>query len=72
MLKAGWNLLRKRLGFRYRMDLTPVDASLIQGSHGLPPETPGEGPVLITEGLEPPEEPAMTDLKPWLLEQYRS
>jgi predicted AlkP superfamily pyrophosphatase or phosphodiesterase len=72
MLKAGWNLLRKKLGFRYRMDLTPLDASLIEGSHGIPPETPGEGPVLITEGLDPPDEPAMTDLKPWLLQQYRS
>lgn len=72
MLKAGWNLLRKRLGFRYRMDLTPLDASLIEGSHGIPPATPEDGPVLITEGLEPPEDPAMTDLKPWLLEQYRS
>jgi len=72
MLRAGLTLLRKRFGFRYRMELTPLDASLIKGSHGIPPATPEEGPILITEGLDPPDEPAMTDLKPWLLEQYRS
>ena len=71
-LRAGLTLLRKKLGFRYRMELTPLDASLVEGSHGIPPASPGEGPVLITEGPDPPDDPAMTDLKPWLLEQYRS
>jgi predicted AlkP superfamily pyrophosphatase or phosphodiesterase len=71
-LRAGRTLLKKKLGFRYRMELTPSDASLVEGSHGVPPSDPEEGPVLITEGLTPPDDPAMTDLKPWLLEQYRS
>lgn len=71
-LKAAWTLVRKKVGFRYRMELTPLDASLIQGSHGLPPSSPEKGPVLISRDLTPPADPAMTDLKSWLLDQYRS
>ncbi len=33
--KAMRRLLRKKLGFRYKMDVIPLDASLVQGSHGL-------------------------------------
>ncbi len=32
--RAGYKLLRKKLGFRYVMDVIPLDASLIKGSHG--------------------------------------
>ena len=71
-LKAGLTLAKKKLGFRYRMDLTPLDASLVKGSHGLPPASTEEGPILLSPDLTPPEDPRMTDLKPWLLEQYRS
>ena len=28
-------LLAKKLGFRYRMDVVPLDPSLVRGSHGL-------------------------------------
>jgi len=48
-LKAGAILLRKKLGFRYLMDLIPLDASLIKGSHGRIPEHPDDWPVLITQ-----------------------
>ncbi|MGA0559976.1 alkaline phosphatase family protein [Larkinella sp. VNQ87] len=33
-LKAGYKLLRKKLGFRYLMNVIPLDATLIKGSHG--------------------------------------
>lgn len=33
-LRIGWKLLKKRLGFRMLMDVIPLDASLIGGSHG--------------------------------------
>jgi predicted AlkP superfamily pyrophosphatase or phosphodiesterase len=33
-LKAGYKLLRKMLGFRYLMNVIPLDASLVKGSHG--------------------------------------
>ena len=33
-VKVGWTLLKARLGFRYLMDVIPLDASLVRGSHG--------------------------------------
>lgn len=47
MLKIGGILARKKLGFRYLMDVTPLDASLIKGSHGRRPEDPTDWPVFI-------------------------
>ncbi len=47
-LKVGLKLLKKQLGFRYLMDVIPLDASLVRGSHGCLPPTPGEGPLFIT------------------------
>lgn len=32
--RAGYKLLRKKLGFRYVMDVIPLDATLVKGSHG--------------------------------------
>lgn len=50
-LKVARRLLRKKLGFRYSMDVIGLDASIVRGSHGRLP-TPGreaaEGPVLIS------------------------
>lgn len=34
VLKAGYRLGQKLLGFRYLMDLIPLDATLVKGSHG--------------------------------------
>lgn len=51
-LRAGYKLLRKKAGFRYVMDVIPLDATLVKGSHGRV-GTPKEfHPVLIGEGLE--------------------
>ncbi len=36
------------LGFRYLMDVIPLDPSLVRGSHGRLPSRPREGPVLIS------------------------
>lgn len=33
-LRAGYKLLKKKAGFRYVMDVIPLDAGLIKGSHG--------------------------------------
>ena len=33
-LRAGYKLLRKKVGFRYVMDVIPLDATLVKGSHG--------------------------------------
>ncbi len=47
--RAGYKLLRKKLGLRYVMDVIPLDATLVKGSHGsvLVPEA--YHPVLITD-----------------------
>lgn len=43
-LRAAWTLARKAAGFRYKMELTPLDARLVRGSHGLP----SPGPMLAS------------------------
>ncbi|WP_339811110.1 nucleotide pyrophosphatase/phosphodiesterase family protein [uncultured Imperialibacter sp.] len=48
-LRAGYKLLRKKLGFRYVMDVIPLDANLIKGSHGSPLVDSKYHPVLITD-----------------------
>ena len=47
-LKILWRLLQKKLGFRMLMDVIPLDASLVKGSHGRRPEDPTEWPVVIS------------------------
>ena len=46
--KVAWRLLQKKLGFRMLMDVIPLDASLVKGSHGSMPANPLEWPVLIS------------------------
>lgn len=48
-LRAGYKLLRKKAGFRYVMDVIPLDATLIKGSHGRTGVEPEYKPVLISE-----------------------
>ena len=48
-VKVGWTLLKKQLGFRYLMDVIPLDASVVKGSHGRPTDAPGAGPLFITQ-----------------------
>ncbi|WPQ63199.1 alkaline phosphatase family protein [Chitinophaga sancti] len=47
-LKAGFKLLKKKLGFRYLMNVIPLDATLIKGAHGRISEDSQYHPVLIT------------------------
>lgn len=44
--RAMARLVQKKLGMRYKMDVIPLDASLVRGSHGLHPDA-DDGPVLI-------------------------
>ena len=48
-LRVARRLLAKKLGFRYRMDVVPLDPALVRGSHGVPPARPDDGPVLVSE-----------------------
>ncbi|MBI4827151.1 MAG: alkaline phosphatase family protein [Nitrospirae bacterium] len=47
-LKIGWTLLKKNLGFRYLMDVIPLDANLVRGSHGALTANDDEGPIFMT------------------------
>ncbi|GAA4925048.1 nucleotide pyrophosphatase/phosphodiesterase family protein [Mucilaginibacter defluvii] len=47
--RAGYKLLRKKAGFRYVMDVIPLDATLIKGSHGRVNVANEFKPVLITD-----------------------
>ena len=47
--KIGMTLLKRKLGFRAMMDVIPLDASLVKGSHGIAPTTPGEGAMWMTD-----------------------
>lgn len=55
--KAAWRLLQKKLGFRMRMDVVPLDASLVHGSHGLIPGNSADGALLIGTGQAPSNNP---------------
>jgi len=52
-LRAMVRLAQKKLGFRYKMDVIPLDTSLVRGSHGLRPDS-DHGPLII--GPETPAE----------------
>ena len=47
MLKVATKLLKKKLGFRMLMDLIPLDATLVKGSHGAIPNSTREFPLII-------------------------
>ena len=56
-LKVASILLKKWLGFRYLMDVIPLDANLVKGSHGRIPNDPADGPVFFSnERKQVPEE----------------
>jgi hypothetical protein len=46
--KIAWTLAKKILGFRYLMDVIPLDATLVKGSHGRLADSPDEGPLFMT------------------------
>jgi len=45
---VGWRLLKRALGMRALMDVIPLDASLVRGSHGRADNTPERSPVVIS------------------------
>jgi predicted AlkP superfamily pyrophosphatase or phosphodiesterase len=47
--RAGYKLLRKKTGFRYVMDVIPLNANLVKGSHGSLVKDASLHPVLITD-----------------------
>ena len=47
-LKVGFTLAKKLLGFRYLMDVIPLDAGLVKGSHGRLTDDVADGPLFIS------------------------
>jgi len=50
--RAGYKLLRKKMGLRYVMDVIPLNAELIKGSHGRLVTEKQFHPVLITHQIK--------------------
>jgi predicted AlkP superfamily pyrophosphatase or phosphodiesterase len=69
-LAIGWRLAKKALGFRTLMDVIPLDASLVKGSHGRLTDRPEDGPLIISSeaALLPEGQIAGTDVKQIVLE----
>jgi predicted AlkP superfamily pyrophosphatase or phosphodiesterase len=68
-LKAGAALARKKLGFRYSMQVVPLDPSCVRGTHGRLPDDPADGPVLLcSDGSRARDRIAATEVKQLLLE----
>ncbi len=53
--RAIARLVQKKLGFRTRFDVIPLDPSLVRGSHGLLASHADDRPILIGDGPAPAE-----------------
>jgi len=69
-LAIGKRLLLRKLGFRALMDVIPLDASLVRGSHGRLTDQTQDGPVVIASDAEllRRSRVAATEVKPLLLD----
>jgi predicted AlkP superfamily pyrophosphatase or phosphodiesterase len=50
--RIAWTLLKKKLGFRTLMRVIPLRPDLVKGTHGRPPASPDEGPLLISSSRQ--------------------
>ena len=66
-LHAARRLLQKKLGFRMTMDVVPLDAAIVRGSHGLAAADPLDRPILIGHGPRPGTSVPMTAVKEMVL-----
>lgn len=69
-LKIAWRLLQKKFGMRMLMDVIPLDAGLVKGSHGRVPEDSKDWPVLIGDFDVTGDELEATDVFSELLLQF--
>jgi predicted AlkP superfamily pyrophosphatase or phosphodiesterase len=68
-LTVGRKLIARKLGFRNLLDVIPLDATLVKGSHGRLTDRPEDGPVFMSSVPEllPAGAVAATDVKGLLL-----
>jgi predicted AlkP superfamily pyrophosphatase or phosphodiesterase len=67
-IAIGKRLLMRKLGFRALMDVIPLDASLVRGSHGRVTDKEEDGPLVISSQPLGKTRFAATDVKPLLLD----
>jgi hypothetical protein len=67
-LRVVRKLLQKKLGFRTKMDLIPLDAAIVKGSHGLTATTDDERPLCVGDGPRPGDgSQPMASVRNWVL-----
>ena len=66
-VRVAATLARKAMGFRYLMNVIPLDATLVRGSHGRITDAPEDGPLLITS--EPDRLPAGHEIHAMLVKE---
>ncbi|HEX6358442.1 nucleotide pyrophosphatase/phosphodiesterase family protein [Actinophytocola sp.] len=68
--KAGLNLVRKKVGLRYAMQVVPLDPSYVRGSHGRLPTSADDGPVMLCSvpDAAPPGPVAAVEVRDLLLQ----
>jgi len=73
-LTVGWKLAKRKAGFRSLLDVIPLDASLVKGSHGRLTTWDEEGPVLITKerALLPADRITSVDVRDVILRHLSS
>jgi predicted AlkP superfamily pyrophosphatase or phosphodiesterase len=49
LVTVGSKVLKKKLGFRYLMDVIPLDATLVKGAHGRVSESDLDKPVFVSQ-----------------------
>lgn len=50
--KIIWKLLKKKLGFRTLLDIIPLKAELVKGSHGRIPDSEEDYPLFISNNMD--------------------
>ena len=70
-LTVAATLAKKALGFRYLMNVIPLDASLVKGSHGRVTESLDDGPLLIASQRDAIRKPMLesTEVRDLILSQ---
>jgi predicted AlkP superfamily pyrophosphatase or phosphodiesterase len=68
-LSIGWRLAKRAVGMRTLMDVIPLNAHVVKGSHGRPTDNAADGPLLISSetALLPQGPVTATDVKALML-----
>ena len=68
-IAIAWRLAKRTLGLRTLMDVIPLEANLVKGSHGRPTDNEADGPLFISSEprLVPDAIVPATDVKPLIL-----